>query len=366
MTAAAERKCRRLIASLRKKHPAAEIILTGCISGKIPEAAASGVRIVAQPEKMRIADWIAGAHVAPEEPSISDFAGHSRAFVKVQDGCDNYCAYCVIPFMRGAPRSRPAAAVIAEIRRLAARGFQEIVLTGINLGAWGSDCVPRQSLSFLLARVAEAVRVPRLRLSSLEPDALSGELAGIIAGNRMFCRHLHIPLQSGDDEILGRMNRRYTLRDYLRRIEQARRRIPEVSFTTDVIVGFPGEEQRQFRNTLRAVEAAGFLRVHIFPFSPRPRTAAADMPRRVPAAEITARRQELAACAAAAGFRYRAGMENRNFLVLFETARQGTWSGYTDTYVPVRVRAAQALRNRLLPVRISTVSASATCGELLE
>ncbi|MBR1672908.1 MAG: MiaB/RimO family radical SAM methylthiotransferase [Fretibacterium sp.] len=208
-----------------------------------------------------------------EEMPLRDTGLHTRAFVKVQDGCDHFCAYCIIPFLRGRPVSRPMENVLAEVRRLVEGGCREAVLTGIHLGAYGRDT--GSSLAELVRAVSGIEGLERLRLGSLEPFSLGDELLGALADSPVFCPHLHLPLQSGDDGVLSRMRRGYTAEGFARVCDAARARLgKDLHISSDVLVGFPGEDEGAFQNTLALMRRAGLGRVHVFPFSPRPGTAA--------------------------------------------------------------------------------------------
>jgi threonylcarbamoyladenosine tRNA methylthiotransferase MtaB len=263
-----------------------------------------------------------------------------RAFVKIQDGCSFSCSFCVVPLVRGASRSRPAAAVLTEIRRRVAQGHREVVLTGINLGCY-RDREARLGLGGLLREAGRIEGLARLRLSSIEVNHLTPELLAAVRETPVVSRHLHVPLQSGDDRVLSAMRRRYTAAGYLRRVEAG----SDFNLTSDVIVGYPDEDDRAFERTLGVVRSAGITKVHVFPYSPRPgtRTAAEDT---VPSAvkkQRGARLRELSAAASLAHWRQKVGQDD---VVLVD--RPGR--GYGDDYSPwlveapvgalVRVRAA--------------------------
>ena len=272
-----------------------------------------------------------------------------RAFVKVQDGCSFSCRFCVIPRVRGASRSRPAAAVLAEVRRRVEQGHREVVLTGINLGCY-RDREVRYDLGRLIRAVGEAPGLQRLRLSSLEVNHLDEDLLAAMRETPAVSAHLHVPLQSGDDEVLAAMGRRYTVSTYLRRVGAAR----EFNLTTDVIVGFPGEGERAFEHTLETVEAAGITKVHVFPYSPRPgtQTEAEDT---VPARVKKERSGRLRALSDEACRQRWAGKVGSEDLVLVD--RPGR--GYGDDYSPWLVDAPVG---SLVRARASSVSAEGIHG----
>ena len=215
-----------------------------------------------------------------EELAINSPIMHSRAFVKIQDGCDHFCTYCVIPFLRGRPVSRPGENIIAEIRRLLDSGTKEIIFTGIHLGMYGRDI--GSSLADLIREVSKIKELSRLRLGSLEPFCLDENLLNALSECEAFCPHLHLPLQSGDDEILSAMRRGYTARDFVNVCAHARERIADdLHISSDILVGFPGEGSRAFQHTLDIMKEAGLGRVHVFPYSPRNGTIAAGLPKQI-------------------------------------------------------------------------------------
>ncbi|MBQ4430767.1 MAG: MiaB/RimO family radical SAM methylthiotransferase, partial [Synergistaceae bacterium] len=215
-----------------------------------------------------------------ELPIISPVM-HTRAFMKIQDGCNHFCTYCVIPFMRGKPSSRPEGNIISEIHRLIEGGTKEIIFTGIHLGIYGHD--RNTTLARLIRNVSHIDGLERLRLGSLEPFCLNDELLDALAGCRAFCHHLHLPLQSGDDDILAAMRRGYKAEDFVRVCDKAREKIsPSIHISSDIMTGFPGEIDSAFRNTLGIMKASRLGRVHVFPYSPRKGTIAANMPGQIP------------------------------------------------------------------------------------
>jgi threonylcarbamoyladenosine tRNA methylthiotransferase MtaB len=347
VTHEAVRKSRQAAARAARTHR--RVYVTGC-AANLAEAFAGlpdNVSVVARPSEDTPAA-VAGDVGAIACVQADARLDRIRAFVKVQDGCSFSCAFCVIPQVRGASRSRPAAAVLAEIRRRVAQGHREVVLTGINLG-----CYRDRAAGFTLARlVREAGATPglaRLRLSSIEVNHVADELVSALRETPTVGRHLHVPLQSGDDCVLRAMRRRYSAATFLRRLDPLR----DFNLTTDAIVGFPGEDERAFRNTLEAVQAAGITKVHVFPYSPRPGTATAgDDP--VPPAvkkERSARLREASDEACRERWRRKVGAHD---VVLVD--RPGR--GYGDDYSPwlvdapvgelVRVRGAAVTEEGIL------------------
>jgi threonylcarbamoyladenosine tRNA methylthiotransferase MtaB len=273
----------------------------------------------------------------PCAPALA--AAHTRALLKVEDGCDMRCSFCIIPTTRGAQRSRPLAEVVAEARALAAAGFREIVVTGVQISAYRRDGVRLAGLvGELLAALPADVR---LRLTSIAPWDLDQELLDLWAESRL-CRHLHLSLQSGATPTLRRMRRPYTAESYLRLVERVRAAIPGAAVTTDVIVGFPGETDDEFGASLAAVDQLAFAKVHVFPYSPRPGTAAASLPGAVPAGEQRRRMDSMLAVAARAELAFHQSHLGRRATVLWEHPRDGRGHGLTDNYIRVFAAAGIA------------------------
>ncbi|MFT5283895.1 MAG: threonylcarbamoyladenosine tRNA methylthiotransferase MtaB [Planctomycetota bacterium] len=355
VTAEAGRKARQLIRRIGRETPETRICVTGCLAESEPEILRElpGVEwVLGNGEAKRPAHFLRqlGEEVDPEElgiPSgITEFAGHTRAFLKIQDGCNKSCAFCIIPKVRGKSLSRPADELETEVRGLLANGFREIVLCGIHIGHWGLDL--GQNLAFLIEKLAKiesigpdgSIREWRLRLSSIEatevvgPTPGTGDVLGVMADHpKRIAPHLHMPLQSGDDEILVAMNRWYTRAEYLKACDIIRAKLDRPAFTADVLVGFDGETERHFLNTLRAVHEVGFARLHVFPFSPRPDTAAAN-PRNLPQpSEVRDRRARLSEAAADVAISYRNSLVGARETVVLEG-----FGGLSGRYQRVKIR----------------------------
>ena len=290
VTHIAARKSRQLVRRLRARNPMLRVAVIGCYADTSPvEAADLGVDLVMpNREKERVVERILG-HV-PAEDSLSKGGGRVpgariRALVKIQDGCDNHCTYCIVREARGASRSRAPERVLAEVRRRLDEGHREVILTGVNIGAYGRDRrddaplppTAGWSLARLVREILESTVVPRLRLSSVEPWDVTDELLALWPDSRL-CRHLHLPLQSGCDETLRRMGRGYTVSRFEETVRALRERVPDMAITTDLIVGFPGETDDEFEKTTRTVAQLAFSRLHVFRYSPRPGTPAASLP----------------------------------------------------------------------------------------
>jgi threonylcarbamoyladenosine tRNA methylthiotransferase MtaB len=375
VTAEATRKSRKLVGGLHRRNPSARLVVTGCFAELEPTAAASmlGVDLVlGNADKDRLVarvtdelDTSAMPALAAEPDGAHAFReARTRSFVKVQDGCRNQCTFCVVTIARGEERSRPIEEVVAEVRALEAAGTAEVVLCGVHLGGYGTDL--GLDLSSLLRRVLRETSVRRLRLSSLEPWDLPddfGDLWREAEGRLM--PHLHLPLQSGSDPVLRRMARRCMTGAFARLMDQLRDAVPDLHVSTDLIVGFPGERDADFRASLAFAEAIGFAHVHAFPFSPREGTRAAALPDPVPAPVIRERVRELGELAARMKAEHLARAVGQTRPVLWENGERGSrgdgsrrFSGYTDTYLRVETETAAdgELENRIEPVLLDAVA----------
>ena len=367
-----------------KTNPNAKIVLTGCAIENNADAFSflPGVsNIIKNDDKINIVDILTnsaclparqGSHLMPSEPhrflSITDFKDHTKAFVKIQDGCANACSYCKVRLVRGKLISKPLHDISEEVKKLVSKGFEEIVLTGICLGAWGSDLVQKKNIVDVLKGLNIIPGVFRIRLSSIEPKYVTDELISYVSQNKKICRHLHIPIQSGDDEILSRMSRPYTSEDIRDLIATIRKKIDGVGITTDVMIGFPGETNKGFRNTVDLIKDILPVKTHIFPFSKRDGTAACAMADVVPEDEIKKRTQNMKIAAITASYLYREGFLNKPVDVLVESKKEkhsGRLTGYSDNYIKVIFDGPDSLMRRIVPVRIEELNLSCTMGSYL-
>ena len=379
VTATADAKARKLIRKLAREHPGAKLVVTGCGADRDAEAVGMpGLVVVPNARKADIAELVARATVgghagmarSPEATAtaadgVAAYPPYStartRAFLKIQDGCDHRCAYCAVPDARGRPVSKPLPEVLAELRRLAEGGAQEVVLCGIRLGAYGREGGGAPGLADLL-RSARGIAIPRLRLSSVEPMDLDGDLLAEMAGHPRLCHHLHLPLQSGDDAVLAEMGRGYTTTDYARLVDRIRGAWPEAAITTDVMAGFPGETEMQFQSTVDFAQEIGFSRVHVFPYSPRPGAPAAQRRDQTPAAVKRQRAERLLMIGAQLAQRAATSWVGREVRVLFEERDPGgALTGLTDQYLRVRCHGPSAWLGRIVPAEAKT----ALAGELM-
>ena len=350
VTAEAVRKARQEIRRLRRDHPGARVIVTGCAAQTEPAAFAAMPEVdlvIGNAEKMRPETWV---RLTPDligqtEPvqvddimAVRETAGHlidgfgtrARAYVQVQNGCDHRCTFCIIPFGRGNSRSVPAGVVVEQVRRLVGRGYNEVVLTGVDLTSWGGDLPGTPRLGDLVLRLLRLVPdLPRLRLSSIDPVEADPALMEAIAGEPRLMPHLHLSLQAGDDMILKRMKRRHGRGDAIRFCAEVRGLRPEMTFGADIIAGFPTETEEMFDRTLALVGECGLTWLHVFPYSPRKGTPAARMPQ-VPGAAIRARAARLRASGEAAVQLHLAGQQGRDHRVLMETPRMGRTEQFAE------------------------------------
>ena len=369
VTTEAARKSRQFVKRLHRLNPNARLIVTGCYASLEPDRVAElmGVdRVVSNQEKDELVALVAGELATPGMPALAMepdavylYPGsRTRAFVKVQDGCRNRCTFCIVTVARGDERSRPIAAIVDEINALHRAGYQEAVITGVHLGGYGHDL--GEDLASLVRAILADTDIPRLRLSSLEPWDLPEGFFELWQNPRLM-PHLHLPLQSGSDRILRRMARRYTTAQYAELIAQARAAIPDFNLTTDLIVGFPGEDEDDWARTVAFVQQIGFGHMHIFTYSPRQGTAAARMPNQVPGDVKRARSREMHAIAARMKAETLARFVGRALPVLWEGPGEALasgdvrWSGYTPNYLRVETRQppGRDLDNRILLTRLT-------------
>lgn len=353
VTSLGEKKSRQLIRRAVRLNPDAVIAVTGCYAQLNPEKLAeiegvklvignrSRERIVEFVEKAKAADKVQIVHEdimkARDFEDIPLFSApqRTRAFLKIQEGCQNFCTYCIIPYTRGPLRSRSLVSVRNEAQKLVDAGFKEIVLTGIHLGAYGRDLDKNITLADAAKAVLDISGLKRLRLGSLESIELSDELFEIIRGDERFARHLHLPLQAGSDDILRRMNRHYNKAEFFELIKKVERKLPGVAISTDIIVGFPGETEELFFESLEFVRTLNFSRMHVFPYSKRVGTPAAVMTEQVPEDVKHERVKRMQALAAEKTTEYQVGFIGRTMPVLFETVKDGTADGLTGNYIRV-------------------------------
>jgi threonylcarbamoyladenosine tRNA methylthiotransferase MtaB len=365
VTESADSSSRHEIRQILRQHPGAEIAVTGCMAESSPGAIQSldsKIRLVPNMRKETLL-----ATLFPEEENLPEFNirtfdAHTRAFVKVQDGCDSYCTYCTIPYVRGRSRSRQIDEVIPEVQGLIKAGFKEVVLTGINIGDFDGG----GRLSDLVRAVDKIEGLERLRISSIDPDEVDDDLAEAVLNGRVTAPSMHIVLQSGSNVILKRMNRKYTRQVFLETYDRMKQRKPEFTATTDVIVGFPGETEADFAETLDVLRTVRFAKVHMFPYSPRKRTRAALYPNQVSADVIKRRKAEVLKVAEQTAFELRNEFLGAKVKVLLEGEEEaGFFSGHTENFLKVSVPAHALQVNDLIACELIENTPAGLIGKVV-
>lgn len=379
-----ERKSRQLVRRAARRNPEAVIAVTGCYAQTAAEtvAALPGVSLViGTQQRTRIVELVEEAKASRgplnvvgdimrahefEDIPLYDNPGRTRAFLKIQEGCVNFCAYCIIPYARGPLRSRQPASVLSEVRKLVGAGFAEIVLTGIHLGAYGQDLAEDIDLAYIVGQVLQIEGLRRLRLGSVEPNEVTNELVELMIDNPGLCRHLHIPLQSGNDDILQAMNRRYTITEYRKLVQYLSYLIPDIAVSTDVIVGFPGETGDHFEAAFNCIAELDLSGIHVFPYSPRHGTPAAEMAGQVEPEVKEARSKRMLALAAEKEREFAGRFVGETAQVLFEEVKEGWAEGFTGNYIRVFAPADdESILGRIMSVRLLEVTEDGINGEIL-
>lgn len=348
VTESADSSSRHQIRSLLRKNPKAKLAVTGCmVEGRSDELIEIDSRIQIVPNKEK-EDLV--QHLFPEKLEFPEFRtegfeGHTRSFVKVQDGCNSFCTYCIIPYVRGRSRSREIRDVVKEVEGLVASGKKEVVITGINVGDFDGG----GTLADLVRAVDKVPGLKRLRISSIDPDEIDENLADAVLGGRVTMPSMHIVLQSGSNVVLKRMNRKYTRQMFLDSFEMMKKRCPDFTATTDVIVGFPGETEADFQDTCDVIRQVGFAKVHMFPYSPRKRTRAALYPNRVPPEEMKRRKNELLRLSEITAFNVRESFLGRVMPVLLESDGK---EGMTPNFLRVSIEEKGFKANDLINVEL--------------
>lgn len=382
-----DRKSRQLIRRASRANPGALIAVTGCYAqtspGEVLEI--SGVDlVVGTRDRAKLVDLVETAVKGSgplnavseytagdefEEISSLPLQERVRAFLKIQEGCTNFCTYCIVPHARGPLRSRQPEMVIEAASGMVAAGFKEIVLTGIQTGAYGQDLGENLTLAHLLRKLSEIPGLLRLRLSSIEPNDITPELVEILSGSKVFCRHLHVPLQSGDDKILQRMGRRYSVWEYNRLVEVLRDNIPGLGLTTDVMVGFPGETKENFENTSTFIEKISFSGLHVFKFSPRRGTPAAEFAEQVDPLMKEERSRKLIQLGKKLSARFASSHLGLDLDVLVEQRFQDEnelYEGLTDSYVRVVFPGCEDLKGEVVSVKAERLKGVLLEGRIIQ
>lgn len=391
VTRKAAMQSRQAIRQAIRSNPDATIIVTGCLAQTNPDDVRKikGVhRIVGHAEKYRIPEMLQSidppsgksspgkTYFQPNPPDktvLSPLGNRTRPFLKIQDGCDTFCSYCIVPYARGRHRSMPVEDVLASVRIIQEAGFHEVVLTGIHLGCYGTDLSPATHLTEMLAALQHQTAIDRIRLSSIEPLEVTDELIELVAVSSKrpghLCRHFHIPMQNGDNTLLKRMNRPYRQKDFRNRIETIHQTLPEAAIGTDVMIGFPGETDEAYQNTLNFIASLPLSYLHVFPFSPRKGTPAYTFPDRVPPDIIKERCREVREL----GHRKRLAFLEKHIHseldVLVESSpdkKTGRFKGVTSNYIKVLLDGSAGMENTFQNVRIEGIhDAQSVVGRVL-
>jgi threonylcarbamoyladenosine tRNA methylthiotransferase MtaB len=365
VTHVADRKSRHLLRMAHRRNPAARLIAIGCYAHRVPAELnkIEGVELVlGNDKKMNLLNLLTDSrHQTVSVPSGPHASHRTRAFLKIQDGCKNFCAYCIVPLVRSREQNVAVDSILSLVRGFIANGYREVVLTGTEIGGYQNDDV---NLAGLIKRILAETPLPRLRLSSLQPHQISPELIELWRDARL-CPHFHISLQSGSDAVLKRMKRRYSIADYRKAVELIRNTVPDAAITTDVIVGFPGETDEEFKETLKFCREMQFARIHVFPFSPRPGTAAATMPDQISDAVKKERGNQMLVLSKESIKAFQQRFIGRSLDVLWEQQSKGIWSGLTGNYIKVYTKSGRTLTNLITPVKLLRIYRDGVWGDIL-
>ncbi|RCW45398.1 threonylcarbamoyladenosine tRNA methylthiotransferase MtaB [Halanaerobium sp. MA284_MarDTE_T2] len=374
VTNEAARKTRQIARRAKRANPNSLVGIVGCYTQAFPDEVESIDEIdfiMGSSGKLQIvnkvSELLAGDEFDAEikdYKELNDYEGlevkrltnTTRANVKIEDGCNQFCTYCIIPYARGPVRSRSEKSVIEEVKNLCSQGVKEIILTGTHLGAYGSDKKNKDALAELIEKILDISDIKRIRLSSIEETEISDKLIALIAEEKRVCSHLHLPLQSGSDKILKAMNRPYLREDFIETVEKIRKLVPDIAITTDIIVGFPGENNESFSKTVEIVKEVEFSKIHVFPFSIREGTKAAEMKNKLPGDIISAYSKKLRDVNEELMLKYQRKFINKVKEVLVEEERDhrtGMLTGFTDNYLKVLFAGPDAAQNSLLKVRLT-------------
>ncbi len=370
VTHVADRKTRHLLRMMRRSNPNAVIVATGCYAQRAPrdlEQMPEVDLVVGNSEKSHLLELLGVEHY-DKQRDLVHLPSQTRAMVKIQEGCSQVCAFCIVPRVRGREQSIPLEDLVREVQARVQEGYREVVLTGTQLGSYGFDLAPGTNIETPIRRILQDTNIQRLRVSSLQPQDITPELIRLWQDPR-FCRHLHMPLQSGSDAVLKRMRRRYDTATYASTAAALREAVPDISITTDLIVGFPGETQEEFQASYHFCQEIQFAAIHVFPYSPRKGTTAFHLPHPVPEPVKRERAKQMLALARECAQRFRQGFIGHTLEVLWEDSNPGdngasVWSGLTDNYIRVHTTSCQNLANRIEPCRMFEERDGALWGEM--
>jgi threonylcarbamoyladenosine tRNA methylthiotransferase MtaB len=361
VTHVADRKSRHLLRLARRRNADCLIVAAGCYAERAPQDLVQMPEVdltVDNSDKARLPDILKDYIHSDGQDASHTLMKRTRSFIKIQEGCDQFCSYCIVPFVRGVERSLPADDIVSEVKHRVECGYKEIVLTGTRIGSYHGG------LENLIQRILSGTDVPRLRLSSLQAQEITTGLLGLWRDNRL-CSHFHIPLQSGSDPVLERMGRRYTTADYESAVAQIREMIPDVAITTDIMVGLPGETGEEFSESYRFCQRMAFANIHVFQYSARPGTRAMHMSGKIDEAVKRERSEKMLRLAEESAHSFRNRFIKRTMDVLWERqVSSGIWSGLTGNYIRVLAQSDRQLTNECSPVRVSGLNEKYVTAEL--
>ena len=377
VTHKASMQSRQAVRQAIRSNPGARIIVTGCYAQTEPDEIdkINGIHhIIGHADKSKIPDMVLSEEEAPyprrvwqnifsehnfEQTSAAPSGNRTRPFLKIQDGCDSFCTYCIVPYARGRSRSMPIENVLLNIKQLKQAGYREVVLTGVHLGAYGLDLSPKTGLTELLQRIDDTHPIDRVRLSSIEPHELTDDLIQLVAKADIFCHHFHLPLQSGDDLILKKMHRPYTRSLFSNQIVKINELLPDAAIGVDTLIGFPGETEKAFENTYSLIHELPVTYLHVFPFSPRKGTPASSYPQQVDSKTIKARCKKMRSLGHVKKKAFYKNFTGKPVEILIEDKRNkstGLLKGISSNYIPVHVTGEDILKNTLVHARIDRIN----------
>lgn len=378
VTAEGERKSRQAVRRVLSINEKAIICVTGCAAQKNPEVfkKIKGVAIVAGNSKKHLLPQMIKeklddifvedmTHFSLYTDMPDSIGEKTRAFIKVQDGCNNFCSYCIIPYVRGRERSRKLESIISECRTLSEKGFKEIVINGIHLSSYGKEWDFKPDLADVVEKICEIDGIERVRLGSLEPNIVTDVFLNKVTKHKEFARQYHLSLQSGSDSVLKRMNRKYTASDYFSAVQRIRENYPLSAISTDIITGFPGETEEEFQETLAFAQKVGFAWVHVFPYSQREGTAASKMTGQLDKSIKSQRAHVLSELCTKKGEEYRKQFIGKEKNVLAETNADGIQEGLTEEHIPVFFKS-ESLENQFVKIKITEIIPEGLRGERID
>jgi len=383
VTSMSDQKSRRIIRHFSKTYPRAKLAVCGCMTQLSPDSISSveGVVLVSgTADKKAFAEALSDLADKTPPPAELDkplsrrtfellpagsLHGHTRALLKIEDGCSNFCTYCIIPYTRGPVRSMPRSNAISECEKLSREGYKEIIITGIEISSYGKDLKPKSSLVEIVALLCENFPDIRFRLGSIEPRIIDDEFCVKLKNFTNLCPHFHLSMQSGSDATLSRMHRKYDTARFLESVTLLRKNFPDCAITTDMIVGFPGEDESEFSESLSFIERCAFSSMHIFPYSRRNGTVADKMPNQITKKEKAERSSRASAVADKMKHEYLLSRVSKVESVLFEEINDGYWSGHAKNSVMVYVKSDDDLKNRVFDVKITSLFSDGLIGEIV-